>query len=77
MGLLAKVERHATQRLLVARAKELRRAGYVLLVSVGRECEHWTGYTAFHQDRPEEAPIALECSVPLRGDRMAIFELDG
>ena len=76
MGLHPVVERHRTQVLLMARAKELQREGYVVLVSTARECDHWIGYLAFHQARPEEAPIAIECSVPLRGDPLALYVLD-
>lgn len=74
-------ERHATPELVVARARELRRAGYIVLASEA-PCGHWNGFSAFHPDRREEAPIAIECETPLSlwGDReaglKAVYEPD-
>lgn len=64
-----KRERHATPELVLARARELRRAGYIVLASEA-PCGHWNGFSAF---RPGEAPIAIECETPLSlwGDREA------
>lgn len=28
-------------------------------------CGHWNGFSAFHPERPGEAPIAIECKAPL------------
>lgn len=74
MVIKSNIERYVTPELVMARARELRLAGYVVLVSGEQGSDRWTGYCAFRTDRPEEDSIRIECEVSMRGNPHSIYE---